>query len=493
MSKPAIEEISSEQEGVSESLVHHGFTEDPFEEPVNVARSDELAPFFMGGGRRSVLDEVLHLCRFSHNIVAVLGEAGVGKTALVSQAVVELEESTHCCFISSTVMVTAADVMTQLASHLGIFLPEGSTIDQSIRLISRYQPVGLQQRIVIIADDAHHLNDHVLAVLVRILQEQSSYHFHVLLVGDSSLMAQLDQLDKGDVFAYDIPLNPFSQGELEAYLSFKLATVGYQGAELFDYHTIEAIWRETSGIPASVNRAAKQRLLNHRFVTALDSERRSVLVGTATSFGTANETDTSVDSAPLSNEPPTEGDLTVSQDASKALPGVAEAPLKSPLDDAQPVEETVNETQPIDFSSILIDSGTDIEASVDRRVNNVVDIPPQEAAATTAIEAPSANAAMTEYERAVMSWPAEQYTLQVTAAGQLAGVERFVSRQPNRRSLRIVSFNRNQQPWYVVLIGVYPTVEDARSAALLLPIEQSGAQPWPRKIGDIKRRINDAQ
>ncbi len=75
------------------------------------------------------------------------------------------------------------------------------------------------------------------------------------------------------------------------------------------------------------------------------------------------------------------------------------------------------------------------------------------------------------------------------AASQKASLEKFVSAQPNNELLRIVGVLRNEKPWYIVLVGVYSSSEEAREAAQLLPQAQVNAGPWPRKIADIRGDI----
>jgi len=94
-------------------------------------------------------------------------------------------------------------------------------------------------------------------------------------------------------------------------------------------------------------------------------------------------------------------------------------------------------------------------------------------------------------ELAIMSWPADSYTLQVMAAGQLASINEFVASQPNRDLLRVITLRRNGAPWYVVFGGVYESREEARLAILSLPKSQKNTQPWPRKILEIQQKISD--
>ena len=100
MSELAVEKVSLNKGDVTHSFSDYDFSDDPFADNFTIEAINSIAlshsepiPFFMGGDRRSVLDEVVHLCQFSQHLVAVLGEAGVGKTAFAYQAIVELHET----------------------------------------------------------------------------------------------------------------------------------------------------------------------------------------------------------------------------------------------------------------------------------------------------------------------------------------------------------------------------------------------------------------
>ena len=228
-------------------------------------------PFFMGGDRRSVLDELEHLCQFSHSLVAVLGDPGVGKTALAYQAAIELSGAAECCVMEASAFNSTENMLLILAQQLGIFIPEGSDIDAMVVAINQYQPVGSSQDVVVIVDAAHHLHGSALEVFVQLLQKPMPNYFHVLLVGDHTLQIQLDKLDKQSVLVYDIPLRSFNEDEVEHYIAFKLAQADYQGAELFNPDSVRQLWQKTKGVPAQINEDARKILL---LENGMDHEER---------------------------------------------------------------------------------------------------------------------------------------------------------------------------------------------------------------------------
>ncbi len=494
--------------------------------------------FFAGGDRRAVLDELMHLCQFSNNLVAVLGEAGVGKTSLAYQAAIEFSDTAQCCLIQSSVMMSNDDVFLRLAKQLGIFIPDGASLDEVISTIAHAHPPQNYPRVVIVIDDAHHLHPQVLSSLMLFLQQQPSNIYHILLVGDSSLLLRLDELDKGEILVYDIPLCPFTIDELEQYLTFKMSVVGYEGAEVFDYDTVQSIWRDTHGIAASVNRIAGQLLLSQSMseddnklglpitymlliVVLLAALILSVFyVGDEISTPSSIEELAAADS--VIQEPVQVDDVkdaAVTEEIASDQDNVPLDPLV--VEEALPVQEESAEL-PGDSGvqenveptgSPALQSSPNEQDKVVSADSTIVDEPlPQSEAVSTeevvaeepvalvsesstselAITAAPANPVLlTQDEEAVLFWPEEGYTLQVIAAGRLDSVQKFVDEQVNRQVLRIIRFKRNEAPWYVVLTGVYSSSEEARLAINLLPDEQIAGKPWARKISDVHAKIEE--
>ncbi|MFT6103084.1 MAG: DamX protein [Granulosicoccus sp.] len=514
-------------------------------------------PFFAGGERRAVLDEVAHLCQFSHNLVGVLGDAGVGKTALAYQAAIELSETADCCVMVSSLMNSTENMLLLLAQQLGIFITENADLEQITATINQYQPSGVHQSVVIIVDEAHHLDETALYAFVQLLQKPSPNYFHVLLIGDSTLQIKLDRLDKESVLVYDIPLHAFNESEVEHYVSFKLAQVGYQGAELFDANAIEHLWRETRGFPQSINHVANKMLLAVNDIDSRD-QRLGLPIGymavvvillaalilavfyidddppslpatpedilASGKESTLTDGKTSQDTVIAIRDAMDEGKLLDNlQSLQSVTPSVLNGAL--PSDTLKKSEASVGIIGSAEESSFSIvgdiAKNSDAVSAIDEvnKILTVADKTVVEDSATIATPEPvvtisseprtlkqpevvsssvkpsptlsaKAKASATNGEVAVMSWPGNNYTVQVMAAGQLASVNRFVNAQSNRDLLRVITLRRNGAPWYVVFTGVYETREEAVSAISFLPLLQKNTQPWPRQISDVQQKIS---
>jgi DamX protein len=517
-------------------------------------------PFFMGGDRRSVLDELEHLCQFSHSLVAVLGDPGVGKTALAYQAAVELSGAAECCVMEASAFNSTENMLLILAQQLGIFIPEGSDIDVMVVAINQYQPVGSGQDVVVIVDAAHHLHYSALEVFVQLLQKPMPNYFHVLLVGDHTLQIQLDKLDKQSVLVYDIPLRSFNEDEVGHYIAFKLAQADYQGAELFNPDSVRQLWQKTNGVAAQINEDARKILL---LENGMDHEERHlglpigymavvVLLLAALILAIFYIDDTSVSavepsdpsliiqgnaskpSKSISNEQSLSGNVlqtednlseqdvslaeavetkqeAVTQDASNTPVEsdsdflVVDAPSleKSSLVDSsegetpeivvEVVADTVNKAETKTEAKAEVkteDLIVPVNNSPKKQVQEKAKVEVKESVSPPPVSPPSYVQA-TDGELAIMSWPADNYTLQVMAAGQLSSINEFVKSQSNRDLLRVITLRRNGALWYVVFSGVYESREEARLAISSLPELQKNTRPWPRQILEIQQKISD--
>lgn len=501
-------------------------------------------PFFMGGDRRMVLDEVEHLCQFSHNLVTVLGEEGVGKTALAYQAAQELSETAECCVMEASAFNSTENMLLILSQQLGVFIPEDADLNVMLAAINQCQPVDSHQNIVIIIDAAHHLHNSALQAFIQLLEKPAPNYFHVLLIGDSSLQIQLDKLDKHSVLVYDIPLRAFNEDEVSQYVAFKLAQVDYRGAELFSTDVAQKIWQDTKGIPAQINQAARKILL---LDNGIDQEERNlglpigymaivvlllaalilavfyiddaptpkeqvadVVTGVQSDVSTSTLAPSkNLDVVKSSSKVPNEVDTVVEPVIQSEVilgEGLAESTAKQeaeaagtfsivdePVDDSRAVIESVI-TPTVENNSSSSQSDVAAEIKTEELSSPPVTLPvaavAEQAISDSAVSSPNTNS-LTKGEAAVMSWPADYYTLQVMAAGKLESINRFVISQPNRDLLRIITLRRNGAPWHIVLGGVYETREEARLAITSLPNSQKKSQPWPRRIVEIQQKISD--
>ncbi len=519
---------------------------------------DDDVIFFAGADRRMLLDEVVHLCQFGNNLVALLGDEGVGKTTFLSQARYELAETAFCCFISSEASMSAEDIFRQIISQLELPATPSPSAGEMIATLRHSMAEGNLNRVVVIIDDAHLLSDSILSALISLLQGHQGNHFHVLLGGDKNLVERLDQFEIVDVLVYDITLNPFSLEETQEYLDFRLSTAGEQDAYDIEPVQLESLWKQSKGYPAAINQAAHTFLLQQDMGDHLDlnEEQRSrglplvhmvllvvllaALIMALIYLGDDEEPSKVAEPEIKILEAPSVPEA-VSVDADKAASPVGNEPNQA-VNTANLIESESLKTEVIEeapkLDEVLKPANTEVVVAskpdvVSEKVDEIKSVIPnsdtgqkvpsapevtaekeaqpsvvnsakeelkkeleQEAKALKAsnvVEPKSsevkAMVSLTPDEQQVMGWPDGSYALQVIAAGQKSGLDKFVASQPNKSDLRLIKVIRNNKPWYVVVVGVFSDSSQARNAIQSLPQNQVNGKPWPRKVLDIKKDI----
>jgi len=154
-------------------------------------------------------------------------------------------------------------------------------------------------------------------------------------------------------------------------------------------------------------------------------------------------------------------------------------------------ENTVNATAPAPIETTNTaaapeNTGSAIPAASNETTPNATADEPTAAAAPT-----SPTTAFSADEQVVLGWPEDHSTIQVIGALDKASLEQYIAAQPNKDSLRLVSINRNDQAWHIVLADHYPDNTQARAAIQKLPQNQVNAGPWIRKVSDLKQGIRD--
>jgi DamX protein len=84
--------------------------------------------------------------------------------------------------------------------------------------------------------------------------------------------------------------------------------------------------------------------------------------------------------------------------------------------------------------------------------------------------------------------PANQFTVQLLGSTSRANVEDFVRRHASTPLYWFETRNQGN-PWFVVMMGAYPSRAAAQTAASGLAGELGRLEPWIRSIGTIHGEI----
>jgi DamX protein len=508
--------------------------------------ADEIeTDFFATSNIQSQLDEVVHLCQFGGNVVSLLGDKGIGKSAFLAEVRRELAETCYCCMIESALMKSAGDVFRLIIAQLEVPVTLASTTGDMLIALRKFMSVSSLHRVVIIIDDADFLNESTLSDLLSLFQGAHEGQFHLLLSGDKNLIERLDASAIVDVLIYDMYLNPFNLDEAKSYIDFKLGLVSKKVEDYFKHGEISSIYKESKGLPLLINKAVKKhfyRLENVDDLGLQDDERRSGLpllhmgllvillaglIMILIYMGDDEPTDNKrVLTQPLliEAEPGAEDQLIDTLSAERNMGVTQQAPSKlsssasigiyttsqveAPVIEKTAVQPPLANASAVDAAKLVSKKSTDVTlepkpvelTGIDQSlVGDLKKELERETASLTLADfgvpapiKPSVSDTLSDdrfsvSEQVVMQWPDASYTLQLIGAVQEASLIVYIDAQPNASSLLLVSLTRNNKPWYVVVVGVYKDVQLARQAIQNLPQNQVNAGPWPKKISDLKQ------
>jgi DamX protein len=116
---------------LSDYRQRYGLSEDPFSD-------DYSFPLFTAAGRRQALDQLLHLCQFSNQLLVITGEAGVGKTRIAHALADSLEENDHLCFLALSLGQTLEQLLRAIAESFNLEINEAASIDELIKEIEKF-------------------------------------------------------------------------------------------------------------------------------------------------------------------------------------------------------------------------------------------------------------------------------------------------------------------------------------------------------------------
>lgn len=86
---------------------------------------------------------------------------------------------------------------------------------------------------------------------------------------------------------------------------------------------------------------------------------------------------------------------------------------------------------------------------------------------------------------AIKSAPGSHYTLQLSSSSNSANLNAWAKKE-NLQHYLVYQTQRNGQPWFVLVSGVYATKEDAKRAVTSLPADVQAKTPWAKPIHQVQ-------
>ena len=205
--------------------------------------------------------------------ILVTGEAGVGKTSIVTQVLTD--EKAWSAFITNPAL-TRAELLEEICLRFGVDLPEAVSKPRLLAELERHLAEIRREdgAPVLVVDEAHNLSLELLEELRLLsnLEFKGRPLVQIVLVGLATLDARLSEPDLGQLrqrIGTHLRVRPFGGEDTWRYIHHRVTAAGGNAAEAFPDETCIEIHRLTRGVPRSINTLASHALQ----AAARDSEK----------------------------------------------------------------------------------------------------------------------------------------------------------------------------------------------------------------------------
>jgi DamX protein len=519
---------------MSEKLAELGLSANPF------AADTPLESLFPGAMRRASLDQLQLLARESGDIIALIGPDGSGKSTLADFFARHAERDQVVARARASLLTTPSQLLQEMFKAFVLDFPPQASIAQLKQVLSLYfEAVRNKSRtVVLIVDDAHELGDDAFNLLTKLaLVDNPGGTFHLILVGQVALIDMLDYTcpqKEGQNQFTSIRLPDFSLEETRNYLRYRLNAVGFNDTDPgralpFSNRQIDKIHKLSAGVPAAINQVAGDALfsggkglawlapilqikLPRNYAYAAGGLVFILLVAFLVGGG-EEPVETAQRQITLPTPEARQSDpLPADQAPLPEVEEVLSSPFAEPEPESEPEPVAVAEvpapvSSPPQSSSTRPSGGSTPAPVVTAPAAPVVTSQPASVAAapapppaaqtvaatparSAATAAPAVSSQSAQRER-IMSFPGNQFTVQLLGARSRSNVEAFLER--NSASPLYWFETQNQgRPWYVVILGNYPSRAAAQSAAAGLSGELGRLEPWVRSMSAVQSDVQSS-
>ena len=231
---------------------YFGFAENPF----------RLTPdphyLYLSENHKEALASLMWGVQARTGFVAVLGEAGTGKTTLLRYYLGQLDQAVKTVCILNT-NVAFEEILGFVLRNLGIN-PAGPSKTEALEAFNRFVHAEFDagRNVVILVDEAQNLSPTALEEL-RLLSNFETTKVklvQIILAGQPRLRAMLANSALSQVrqrISLVCALTPLSLRDTAAYITYRLRVSGYRGKRLFTRRAVFAVWKHSHGIPRLIN------------------------------------------------------------------------------------------------------------------------------------------------------------------------------------------------------------------------------------------------
>ena len=519
-------------EGDDRWLERHGLTRDPFPE------SDIAVEFFARGGRERQLDTLADPAKLQRPLIAVVGDAGVGKSTLFHSLLKKLPEDIHVARVTAGIFLSAKSLLAALARSIGADVDADASRPELRRVVRARLNAILASgaQCIVMVDDAGELEADALDELVQVAElDPEAARVRVILFALPGIRDALGKAAGGHrvgPLLHEMMIERYSLNELRGYLQFRLARAGLTGPSPFSEDEYAEIFRRSGGIPARANGIAGRLLKAESsgapkriYFIAGGVAAALVLAGALILLFGSGEAPTNqvevqaptITPAPALEALPTPAigiamdnmdkpgsapasrgaDAGLAADTSGAaslgVAAVASVPEAPVLDPQQAREagawlgDPVASPRPVAERTVARPAQTST-AQLRPEPGPVV-APTQEPRAPAAVAAPTAAAPPDDQRQALLAMNPDHYLLQLLVNSTATRARSWIAKQQDQEGFRYFERMRAGELQYVVTYGDFAVRVEAARAAERVAQATGIEAPWVRKVADVQGEL----
>jgi len=497
----------SNSDSNNEYFLEYGLEKDPF------ASSYTEETFFTTPELQHRLDLAKHLLEFSQQILFISGSAKVGKTTFSRHLMADCDDEWIFCQIDPSNIIGPDTLVKALLRD------SPDEINEPYETISALNSYLVSCHVksqvpILLLDNIDSIGQDSLRFIFQLKEfKEHETHIRVVLVGQESFLGRLNKVaeeksNSGLIHAITIPA--LSSNQTIQYLQHRLSVCGGR-EDMFSEKEMNRIHKVSAGLPGDINFLARQGLSDP--VSLNPDKPTSALPGEFKRKGgqlvkiilaamllmaiillvfsyLRDDTETAKKRIVLEVPPPKQTSE-VSPLIEKIKPmkeeALPDAWLESQiLVNPQAVEEPVEfaDVEPVKFGN-----------SEKKGINEPgATLAPVQTEQTPVVQlAASESEPMTEEMRGIdwlLNQSANNYVLQLIGAVEMATIIRFVEESGlDRSQLAFYKVRKSDGDWHVLAYGLYPDLEQARSAISTLPTKAQGQNPWPKAMSSIHEAV----
>ncbi len=460
---------------------------------------DDSTFFFKSDQIEQRLNLLQHLIRASDKVALIFAEKGVGKSALLTQLQQLMSEDVRICRIDAMSLASSEELVVHCLRAFGVD-------DNDIRLSSDHLEL-LQQRCLslqnfnikplLLIDDVEELSADSLVIIIGWLswQKKDQFLLQAVLTAKNA-MPELNTIH-GRIQRIDLPV--FTETELSAYLTHRLAVAGHQGKLPFKPKVLKQIFKKSAGKADLINQLAHQQLLGIKPISAFKTiNLASVFKWLGLGILTIIIILLLVFQDKINTLfSPIEDEVVLDQ-LSELAP---ESPITLVVADSKPIETEIVEKDNSDLTAEEQERA-ELEALIAEIPNpEPKEQAPLELEEIAPVNSENASEKVTttikplnkEVENNSQEWVLRQnsnsYTFQLMGSWDEKKVVDFIDKYGLSGDMAIFQSMRNGQTWYALIYGVFESKDQALQASDAWPEKLKGLPKWLRRFDSVQQQI----